>query len=219
MLNETTEYSMKRSALVLFVLMLALFILSSCSALPNKSQTNFHLRLYEEAESYTANGGTQEKIVTALTSPSGIFDKNESGKYTYLKYAFFLPGAINAEQAPEYITYRSRQDNVTISLPIELRYENASKELTLPWEEASIYPQTWFILELNAEQLSNLQPNPDRPTEMEYCINQLEDSFLEIEATYRNGASAKKLYSINPGEKGTFELDYVLMTEEESASG
>lgn len=161
----------------------------------------------------------KKKIVTSFTSPSGFFDKDDnSGEYNYLKYAFLLPGAITAEQTPEYITYKSKQDNVTISEPIDLRYENGSKELTLPWKEASNYPQIWIILELDKEQLSGLKANPDRPTELEYCVEQFENSFLEIEAIYKNGASSKKLYSIDPGKKKEFGLEYVIITEKEVAS-
>lgn len=215
---KLSRNSTKLIFLTLLTVILTLLCLPACSTFSSENQSNFHLKVFEEAESLSVNDN-QKKIITSFTSPSGIFDKDSSsGEYSYLKYAFLLPGTITAEQTPEYVTYRSKQNNITISEPIDLRYENGLKELSLPWEEASNYPQIWIIIELNKEQLSNLKANPDRPTELEYCVKQFENSFLEIEAIYKNGVSSKKLYSINPGKKNEFGIEYVIMTEKEVSS-
>lgn len=104
-----------------------------------------------------------------------------------------------------------KAENVTLSLP----YGVDSRELTVSWDNAKEYVQLWIVVTLDEQALSNLSSTADRPEEMRYCIDGLEDSFLEIELQYTNGKTSRKTYSIYPGAKDEFGLDYVIMTESE----
>ena len=180
------------------------------SFVENAAMKDFHLLVYEEAESFDSDSGGS-RVIQAFSNPRSVYDSEETGKRTYLKTSYMIPGTITASLEPEWVTYRSKQENVTLSLP----YGVDSRELTVSWDNAKEYVQLWIVVTLDEQALSNLSSTADRPEEMRYCIDGLEDSFLEIELQYTNGKTSRKTYSIYPGAKDEFGLDYVIMTESE----
>lgn len=185
------------------------------SFVENAAMKDFHLLVYEEAESFDSSAQDSDsggsRVIQAFSNPRSVYDSEETGKRTYLKTSYMIPGTITASLEPEWVTYRSKQENVTLSLP----YGVDSRELTVSWDNAKEYVQLWIVVTLDKQALSNLSSTADRPEEMRYCIDGLEDSFLEIELQYTNGKTSRKTYSIYPGAKDEFGLDYVIMTESE----
>lgn len=176
---------------------------------------DFHLRVYSEATvvgdkhgEYATEDG---RIVHAFSNPKGVFDTDESGKLIYVKQSYMIPGTIIAAKEPEWVTFRSLQSNVVLSLP----NGPEAKELSVPWEKAATYVQIWITLTLEKEDLALLPAGSDRPNEIAYCVNRLEDRVLEVELYYGNGNTSKKYYSIDPGEKGEFGLDYIILSEDQ----
>lgn len=68
---KLSRNNMKLILLTSFTVMLTLFCLSACSTFPSESQSNFHLKVYEEAESLSI-GDSQKKNCHIIYQPFGV---------------------------------------------------------------------------------------------------------------------------------------------------
>lgn len=91
------------------------------SFVENAAMKDFHLLVYEEAESFDSSAQDSDsggsRVIQAFSNPRSVYDSEETGKRTYLKTSYMIPGTITASLEPEWVTYRSKQENVTLSLP------------------------------------------------------------------------------------------------------
>ncbi len=168
---------------------------------------SFHLRLY--ADGFSSEGGYSKVPVSDLVRISD--ERDGMGSFKGVRAVYWIPATVASEEDPEWVIYRSHQENVTFSLP----NGEGSTELAVPWSQAGQYVQLWIHMEFEGETaVFSTDFYSDRNYDQQvFCINALNPNFLEVELQYANGFKASKYYSAVPGDKSEYGLKNILVTE------